>query len=137
MSPRPLRILLIEDDEIDVEVFSSMLDEAALREFSVARNGAEALTLLSASGPAPELIVLDLNTPGTDPVALLKALKADERTRRVPVVVLSGSAENEEHQRMLSAGAASFFTKPFELKEYRRRIGSILETYGHANSENG
>lgn len=119
-------MLLVEDNEDDV-----LVAQRAFREFRfftsvhVARDGQEALDLLTASGSKagqkplrPSLILLDITLPLMDGIALLRRLKADSSLKGIPVVMLTTSARQEDILRSYEAGAASYVTKPASLEEY-------------------
>ncbi len=122
----PLSVLLVEDNEDDV-----LIAQRAFREFkfitgvSVARDGQEALDLLSGSGRSngkkplrPSIILLDITLPLMDGIALLKRLKADSTLRSIPVVMLTTSSRQEDIIRSYENGASSYLTKPASLEEF-------------------
>jgi len=121
-----LSLLLVEDNDDDV-----LIAQRAFKEFKfittvhVARDGQEALDMLSASGSRggqkplrPSIILLDITLPLMDGIAVLKRLKADPSLRTIPVVMLTTSSRNEDIQRSYENGAASYITKPASLEEF-------------------
>ncbi len=121
-----LSLLLVEDNEDDV-----LIAQRAFREFkfisavAVARDGQEALDILTASGSKggqkplrPSIILLDITLPLMDGIALLKRLKADPALRAIPVVMLTTSSRHEDMVRSYENGAASYITKPASLEEF-------------------
>jgi CheY-like chemotaxis protein len=121
-----LNLLLVEDNEDDV-----MIAQRAFREFKVinevhvARDGQEALDLLTASGSRagqkplrPSLIMLDITLPLMDGLAVLKKIKADSALRAIPVIMLTTSSRHEDIVRCYEGGAASYITKPASLEEF-------------------
>jgi CheY-like chemotaxis protein len=119
-------VLMVEDNEDDV-----LIAQRAFKEFKffsgihVARDGQEALDMLSASGSRagqkplrPAIILLDITLPLMDGMALLKRLKADPALRAIPVVMLTTSSRQEDIARAYENGAASYITKPASLEEF-------------------
>jgi two-component system response regulator len=121
-----LSALLVEDNEDDVLIAQRAFKEFKLiSEVYIARDGQEALDLLSATGARagqkplrPSVILLDITLPLMDGISLLKRLKADHSLRGIPVVMLTTSSRHEDIVRAYEAGAASYITKPASLEEF-------------------
>jgi two-component system response regulator len=120
-------ILLVEDNPDDVELTLRAFEKSnILNEIVVARDGQEALDYLFATGsfagrdPAvmPEVVLLDLKLPGLGGLDVLKGIRADERTRRLPVVILTSSKEEHDVIRSYDLGANSFVQKPVDFGEF-------------------
>ncbi len=119
-------VLLVEDNPDDVELTRRAFEKSRLANgLVVARDGEEALDWLFATGAhagrppgQPEIVLLDLKLPKVDGLEVLRRLRADPRTRRLPVVVLTSS--NEEHDMMASydLGANSFVRKPVDFAQF-------------------
>ena len=90
----------------------------------VARDGREALGL--ALGHRPDLVLLDLNMPKMDGREVCRALRAESRTREVPVVVLTASGSDVDIMQGFQDGATDYITKPFAPAMVRTRIRSWL-----------
>jgi CheY-like chemotaxis protein len=75
----------------------------------------------------PALILLDLHLPGMDGEEVLKKLKGDERTARIPVVVVSADATNSRVERLLAGGAEAFLTKPLQVTRFMSLVDATLE----------
>ena len=119
------RILLAEDDK-----FLRRAAEAKLRQrgFDVrsAVDGDEAVAL--AIERPPDLMLLDLLMPKRDGLAVLEALKGDERTRGIPVVILSNSSKDFEMRKASTLGAVEYWIKSnFSLQEIVDKVGKLLE----------
>lgn len=112
-------ILLVEDDENDLAVALRALRRHALHgRVRVLRDGAEAVEFLlgegagtGTAGPLPRVVLLDLKTPRMDGKAVLRALRADPRTRHVPVVIVSWSDDGNDVRECYELGANSFVVK--------------------------
>lgn len=123
MSPdRSKCILLVDDDPNDIAIAVRALRRARVTErIETATDGEEALAQLGLDGsdrdvafPLPDVIFLDLKMPGVDGWEVLRKIRANEHTRRIPVVVLSASRLREDVDRSYDLGANSFVTKRFE-----------------------
>lgn len=78
--------------------------------------------------PAPGLVLLDLNLPRVDGLEVLRRLRADKRTRHLPVVVMTSSLRDDDIQRSYALGANSYIQKPVKFSEFRR-TAETLGTY--------
>jgi two-component system, response regulator len=118
-------ILLVEDRVDDVDLTLRALEKAQIaNEVVVCRDGADALDFLFARGhhsgctALPELVLLDLNLPKVTGLEVLRQIRADERTRRIPVVMLTSSAEDQDIVSSYDFGANSFIQKPVNFREF-------------------
>lgn len=120
-------ILLVEDNPDDAKLtLRAFHRNHIMNPVKVARDGIEALDFLLARGdhagragqPAPTLVVLDLKLPRLDGLGVLKAMRADERTRLVPVVVLTSSKEEQDVVSSYALGANSYVRKPVDFTEF-------------------
>lgn len=132
MSTQPLRILLVEDNPNDLELTLHALSASKLSNpVVVARDGAEALELLFGSeeqAPLPELpqlILLDLKLPKVDGLEVLERIKGDERTRAIPVVVLTSSSEGPDIDRAYSLGVNSYIVKPVDFGQFCETVKQL------------
>jgi two-component system response regulator len=119
-------ILLVEDNPSDqhltLRAFSK-LDTSS--EFVVAHDGEEALEYLSGTGrhavnppPLPALVLLDLTLPRMDGIEVLKRIRAAEATRKLPVVIFTGSREGDDRNRSYAFGATAYVHKPADFDEF-------------------
>jgi two-component system response regulator len=120
-------ILLVEDNPDDELLTLRAFKKCNIvNPIAVVRDGVEALDFLFARGShasrkdmaLPTLIVLDLKLPKLDGLSVLKAIRADSRTRPVPVVVLTSSKEDEDVVSSYSLGANSYVRKPVDFAEF-------------------
>jgi two-component system response regulator len=130
-------ILLVEDDHDDEALTLRALRKSDIHNpVKVVRDGAEALEFLFArdihSGrdltDLPVVVLLDLKLPKVDGLEVLRRLRMDERTQRLPVVVLSSSSEAQDIAKSYALGANSFVHKPVDFDQFARSIG-ILGMY--------
>lgn len=124
---RSRTILLIEDNPDDVELTLRAFTKSNLvNDIVVARDGKEALDYLFATdrhagrSPSlePEVVLLDLKLPKVDGLEVLKRIRADARTRRLPVVILTSSKEERDVLQSYDLGANSFVRKPVDFGEF-------------------
>jgi two-component system, response regulator len=132
MNDQPeLEILLIEDSPQDIELTLHALRKGNLaNKISVARDGEEALDLLFCRGKysersftqPPRVILLDIKLPKVDGLEVLRQIKADPRTRSIPVVVMTSSSEQRDMVAGYQLGLNSFIQKPVDFQEFREII---------------
>jgi two-component system response regulator len=127
-------ILLVEDNEHDEElVLRALRKNNISNETVVARDGAEALDFLFATGkyagrnPAdlPTIVLLDIKLPKIDGLEVLRRIRADERTKLVPIVILTSSKEDKDRLAGYAHGANSFVRKPIEFVEFSDAIRQL------------
>lgn len=131
MTPRTIEILLVEDNPGDVRLTLEAFKEGTvLNHFTVMNDGVEALAYLRqqsryANSVLPDLILLDLNLPKKDGREVLAEIKADASLMKIPVVILTTSAAEEDIARAYSAHANCYITKPVDLDQFLRVVHSI------------
>jgi CheY-like chemotaxis protein len=120
-------LLLVEDSETDVFIIREVLDKAGLRyKLQLASDGEEALRLLlDETKGCPDIVVLDLNIPKISGFEVLRKVRASERCRNVPVLVVTSSSSNADRRATSELGATAYFTKPTSLDEYYQ-LGRVL-----------
>ena len=120
-------ILLVEDNPMDEALTLRALQKSNIRnEVVVARDGVQALDYLFArgehagrdTGDLPQVVLLDLKLPKLDGLEVLRQLRADARTRRLPVVILTSSAEDQDVLRGYDLGANSYIRKPVDFTQF-------------------
>ena len=127
-------ILLVEDNESDAEMTIRALKKSGLANTVLHLNdGAEALDFIFAEGEysgrlvekIPKLILLDLKMPRVNGIKVLLKIKADKRTKKIPVVMLTSSQEDPDIQRCYDLGVNSYVVKPVEFEEFYKVISSL------------
>ena len=120
-------ILLIEDNASDEKLTVLAFKNCGVaNEVIVERDGAAALDYLFATGPhegrdvtvLPTVVLLDLNLPKVEGLEVLRRIRADERTRLLPVVILTSSKEDEDIVRSFTLGANAYVRKPVDFTEF-------------------
>ena len=118
-----LRVLVVDDDE-DLRLLVATRMERHGHEVMTARNGSEALAMARAA--KPDVAILDVMMPELDGFALSRELRADERTKDITIVVLSGRAGAADRDFAFRSGADDYLLKPFDPKElYSRVLGAV------------
>ena len=134
MTPNPPsadRILVVDDEPEIVALVAYHLAKAGYR-VSTASTGQDALDI--ARRDRPSLIVLDLMLPGMSGFDVLEAIRGDDSTRDVAVLMLTARREEPDRIRGLSLGADDYLTKPLSPQELVLRIGAILRRAGATSS---
>lgn len=128
---KPIEILLVEDNPGDVRLTKEALKEAkVINNLTVLKDGVEALAFLRQEGPyaaakRPHLILLDLNLPRKDGREVLAQIKADDALRRIPVVVLTTSEDEQDVLKSYNLHANCYVTKPVDLERFIKVVQSI------------
>jgi CheY-like chemotaxis protein len=128
-SQRP--ILVVEDNADDMELALRALREQQLHhDIAVARDGVEASEFLFGSGeqdvrPLPVVVLLDLNLPKVSGFEVLRRIRAHDRTKLLPVVVLTSSREEEDIMSSYSLGANSYVRKPVDYAAFRSAVRAL------------
>jgi two-component system, chemotaxis family, response regulator Rcp1 len=131
MMDRPVEILLVEDNMADVRLTEEALREApAPYSLHVIRDGEEAMAFLRQDGPykdvpRPDIILLDLNMPRKGGREVLAEIKADPDLRRIPVIILTTSADTEDIRQAYDLHANSYLVKPVDLSRFFTVISAL------------
>ena len=134
-----MKILLVEDDSFDAQVFMEACREIGFKGECVwLTDGDKALNYLLRQGEfvdaaTPGLVVLDLGLPRINGHEVLKTLLGHKEMDIVPVVVFSTSTREEDKEEAISNNARAYFSKPYKCKDYNATVGCIL-TYCSADS---
>ena len=127
-------ILLVEDNPNDVELTLRALRKQNLAsKVFVVRDGAEALDFIFASGAyasrkieaKPKVVLLDLKLPKVDGIEVLRRVKTDERTRGIPVVMLTSSQEERDVAETYRLGVNSYIVKPVDFSNFVHAVGEL------------
>lgn len=116
------RILIVDDATENIDIITNVLTEYKK---SVATNGEKALQIAFSDNP-PDLILLDIVMPGIDGYEVCRRLKADERTKNIPVIFLTGETGSESVVKGFELGAVDYVTKPFNISELTARVNTQM-----------
>lgn len=128
---KPVEVLLVEDDPGDVILTQEGLRASKLHiNLHVVDNGEKALAFLHREppyedAPRPGLIILDLNLPRVNGMEVLKEIKTNEKLQTIPTVILTTSRAEEDVVRSYKLGANCYVSKPLNLDEFVKVVGSI------------
>ena len=135
ISPNHL-ILIVEDSDIDYETTIRAFKKSNMvNPVKRCEDGEEALDYIfhrnqysdAESSPRPELILLDLNLPGTDGRDVLEELKNDPKLKTIPVIVLTTSSDEKDINKCYQAGANSYINKPVDLEGFFAAIQRLKD----------
>src|SRR5712692_9411388 len=134
MNNKHVEILLVDDSPADIELTIHVLRQNQLaNEIHIAEDGKEALDFLfcrnayqdrSFTDP-PRVVLLDLKLPKVDGLSVLKAIRGDDRTKAISVVVLTSSKEQKDLVEGYKLGASAYIQKPVDFEQFRRTIKEI------------
>jgi two-component system, chemotaxis family, response regulator Rcp1 len=128
MQPDPIEILLVEDNPADARLtIEAFKDGKVLHNLNVVTDGIEALAYLRKEGKyaeatRPDIILLDLNLPRKDGREVLSEVKSDDSLRRIPVVILTTSAAEQDVLSSYNLHANCYITKPVDLDQFLKVV---------------
>lgn len=134
MNASDVDILLVEDSLDDADLaLHALRKEKLANSIFIARDGEEALDFIFCRGQfssrsfdhPPKLVLLDLKLPKVDGMQVLKAIKADLRTKAIPIVILTSSKEERDLISGYDLGANSFIQKPVDFDQFRDTVKSV------------
>jgi CheY-like chemotaxis protein len=125
-STQEIDILLVEDNPNDAELTLRALKKSDIgARLAIARDGAEALEYLLGDRPRPKVVFLDLKLPKIDGIEVLRRVRSEERTRCLPIVVLTSSQEERDINECYKLGVNSYVVKPVEFDKFYKAVGDL------------
>ena len=127
----PIEILLVEDNPGDVDLARNALENSKIRNILHAvSNGEEAMAFLRCQGEyanasRPDLVLLDLNLPRKDGREVIAEIKSDDDLKRIPVVIMTSSRDEEDILKSYNLHANCYITKPMDLNQFIKVVKSI------------
>lgn len=122
---KKLKILLIEDDEIERMKFARVASGMGNHTIIEAENGEKALDILDQI-ELPNLIVLDLNMPKVNGVEFLGILKSNKALQYIPIVVMSSSNNHNDIKKCYEIGVSGYMIKPLHYEDYKKKISCLI-----------
>jgi CheY-like chemotaxis protein len=123
MTGPPITLLLVDDEPANIDLLKGVLP--ADFKFKIAISGDKALKIAQKE-PHPDLILLDVMMPGIDGYEVCRQLKGDPATAGIPVIFVSGHADDAERQKGLALGAVNFVSKPVDPEKVNAAVKSAL-----------
>jgi CheY-like chemotaxis protein len=129
MKPATHQLLVIEDSNEDFEALCRIIDQVSNFSLDVHRcvDGDEALDWLNQAASNPDLIMLDLNLPGTDGREILVTIKQTQKLRSIPIVILSTSSNPKDIEACYQSGVNSYMLKPMDINCLKDSLRVMLD----------
>ncbi len=124
-------ILIVEDNEKNRKLVRDVLQVKGYKTIET-ETGEEGIRMAQESQPA--LILMDIQLPGMDGITALKRLRAEPKTRNIPVIAITASAMTLKREAMLAEGFAGYQNKPISIKDFLEEVGKVLEAHGGAGA---
>jgi len=125
----PYLILYVEDILSNIKLVERLVRDRPAVQLLVARKGREAVA--AAREHRPDLVLLDLHLPDISGYEVLEQLCSDERTKGIPVVVISADAMADQIERVMAAGVREYLTKPIDIAYFMRMLDWLMIEGGH------
>ena len=119
-------VLVVEDNDMNMQLVEYLLEEGG---YSIvkATSGEEALAITrDTAAPPPDIILMDIHLPGMDGLSVVRQMKTDERTQRVPILALTAHAMRGDKDRFLDAGCDGYISKPIDVKTFLSSIEQYI-----------
>lgn len=118
-------VLVVEDNDMNMQLVEYLLEEGGY-EIVKATSGEEALSLTRSETQRPDLILMDIHLPGMDGLSVVREMKSDERTNRIPILALTAHAMRGDKDRFLEAGCDGYISKPIDVKTFLTSIEQYI-----------
>ena len=126
MSTNGRRVLVVEDNDMNMQLVEYLLEEGGY-DIVKATSGEEALAITrNEAAPAPDLILMDIHLPGMDGLSVVRQMKTDSRTQRIPILALTAHAMRGDKDRFLDAGCDGYISKPIDVKTFLSSIEQYI-----------
>jgi len=117
---RDMNVLAVDDFEFARRIFKNVLQEIGFKNITVAASGTAALNELKKKDFG--LVITDFNMPGMDGIELVRTIKADEKTKDIPVIMVTSDSKKSVMAEALEAGVCGFLGKPFTKEELSEKV---------------
>jgi two-component system response regulator len=123
-------IFIVDDSPTDIELVTIALEAVGLQiSICSTTDGKSALAILRNKHELPALILLDINMPGMDGIEVLREIRAHDRLREIPVVIVTSSALESDRADAIAAGASGYLQKPLALAKFTDDLKSIVHRW--------
>ena len=124
MSETGARVLVVEDNDMNMQLVEYLLEEGGYQIVKAA-SGEDALSIARGGEPV-DLILMDIHLPGIDGLSVVHEMKADERTKSIPILALTAHAMRGDRDRFLEAGCDGYISKPIDVKTFLTSVRQYL-----------
>jgi two-component system cell cycle response regulator DivK len=128
MADHPKRILIVEDNEIDVRLLKDILETRGYNILQT-REGLEAIDLAVLN--LPDLILMDIQLPGMSGLEVTRLLRGDKRSRRIPIIAVTAFAMGWHEREALDSGCDAYISKPISIFGFLRTVESFLPRFSN------
>ena len=118
-------VLVVEDNDMNMQLVEYLLEEGGYA-IVKATSGEEALALTRSDTQRPDLILMDIHLPGMDGLSVVREMKSDQRTNRIPILALTAHAMRGDKDRFLEAGCDGYISKPIDVKTFLTSIEQYI-----------
>ena len=118
-------VLVVEDNDMNMQLVEYLLEEGGYHIVKAA-SGEEALAITRDEKAPLDLILMDIHLPGMDGLSVVREMKSDARTQRIPILALTAHAMRGDKDRFLEAGCDGYISKPIDVKTFLSSIESYL-----------
>lgn len=118
-------VLVVEDNDMNMQLVEYLLEEGG---YSIvkAASGEEALTITRQAAAPLDLILMDIHLPGMDGLSVVREMKSDQRTQKIPILALTAHAMRGDKDRFLEAGCDGYISKPIDVKTFLSSIEQFI-----------
>jgi two-component system chemotaxis response regulator CheY len=120
-----MRVLVVDDMQAMIKVVIKILNSLGINNISTANDGKEALELLDSS--SFDLIISDWNMPNINGLELLKTVRADEKLKHIPFIMLTAESQKEHFLEAIKAKVTSYISKPFTAEIFKKKLNEIFK----------
>ncbi|HEY2090338.1 MAG TPA: response regulator [Thermoanaerobaculia bacterium] len=120
------KVLVVEDNDMNMQLVEYLLEEGGYA-IVKATSGEEALALTRSETERPDLILMDIHLPGMDGLSVVREMKSDDRTNRIPILALTAHAMRGDKDRFLEAGCDGYISKPIDVKTFLTSIEQYID----------
>jgi CheY-like chemotaxis protein len=118
-------VLVVEDNDMNMQLVEYLLEEGGYH-IVKASSGEEALSITRDAGEPLDLILMDIHLPGMDGLSVVREMKSDLRTQKIPILALTAHAMRGDKDRFLEAGCDGYISKPIDVKTFLSSIEQFL-----------
>jgi CheY-like chemotaxis protein len=118
-------VLVVEDNDMNMQLVEYLLEEGGYH-IVKASSGEDALSITRDAGEPVDLILMDIHLPGMDGLSVVREMKSDLRTQKIPILALTAHAMRGDKDRFLEAGCDGYISKPIDVKTFLSSIEQFL-----------